>query len=454
MLFGREDYKKTYRFLYLPIETNARELESKMLLAVEAVRRGYAVLIGNKSIIGMMRDFPKGIFFYKDGGPHSSKIFSYVKKLGNYTVVHDEEGLVYTAESYFDNRLDSDALKHVDIFFCWGVDQYNLVTKAIDKNESQAKSFVVGNPRIDLLRMTRIKAENNSNNRNIIMVNTKFSSCNHVRGEKYLLKINNKYYRNNYQDYLQNNFEWCNETIIKYKEMIKILSDHFCTYDIVIRPHPSENKKYWVEYAKNFSNVYVKYDKSARYWMSRSNFVIHTGCTTGIESFMLDIPTIDYTPFNNPSANDNLPKQVSIIINDIEEVVSTINKIAIDKNIWSIESKDFDKVLSKHIYIDDDNYSYNIIMNCIDNLNVDTLSVDKKTINKYTVIKYVKNTTKYFINLFRKKEDVNNVKSYKVTIQDIKSISNEILVMLNCNINICIIEINSGVFMLHPGSNI
>ena len=52
--------------LFLPIESPIRELEAKLLVALEAVSKRYDVVIGSEAMLTHLQGMPSGTLLYKD----------------------------------------------------------------------------------------------------------------------------------------------------------------------------------------------------------------------------------------------------------------------------------------------------------------------------------------------------------------------------------------------------
>ena len=86
--------KKSY--LYIPVEISAREIDSKLLIALKAVKNGFTVVLGRKAplIKHVLRGKP-GIFLSIWGAHKNFKsLYKDIKEKGHNIAVVDEEGLI------------------------------------------------------------------------------------------------------------------------------------------------------------------------------------------------------------------------------------------------------------------------------------------------------------------------------------------------------------------------
>ena len=72
------------KIIFLTIESVKRELDSKILLSLKALKRNYRVVIGQK---GALREFIKdtnpGIMILKSFGPNNTKHIDFIKITGS-----------------------------------------------------------------------------------------------------------------------------------------------------------------------------------------------------------------------------------------------------------------------------------------------------------------------------------------------------------------------------------
>ena len=136
--------------LYLPITSQPRELESKLLLALFAKEKGLRPVFGYKSAFhARFASLPPGFFLAHNARQKSEKI-ERVQKFGHRVIVLDEEALVRQSDEIFLKKHPQDAFDHVFHVLCWGQDDREMW----DRNDLKVAGVVeiVGNPRMDLLR--------------------------------------------------------------------------------------------------------------------------------------------------------------------------------------------------------------------------------------------------------------------------------------------------------------
>jgi len=340
------------KFLYLPIESKVRELDSKLLIALQAIKNDYVVIIGSKSFMRYMRFLPKGVLFYMNCTSPMFKLFNNYKTFGHKIVVHDEEGLAPSDwNDYLKRRIIFESIKKVDLFFSFGMKQKNTIESHLNKINSDCKLISVGHPRIDLLRKP-IRDYNKVDEENIILINTKFAEVNHRTGDDGWLNVLNHHEMIKNSDQLNfrlEQIEYKKKLFDEYLHLIKDLSNDFPDYKIIVRPHPNENIYTWISSTKEFNNVEVINKKPIGYWLQKASVIIHTHCTTAIEGYLLDKPVISFEPINDLRFQIPLPKSVSIVVKSRVDCLNQINNILDDSFRYADYIKSANLVLSQNI---------------------------------------------------------------------------------------------------------
>jgi surface carbohydrate biosynthesis protein len=82
--------------LIIPVESQVREFDAKLLLACIAANQGFISVIGHpKKLKTHIARFPKSIYLAKDIKASRSNMFKIMRKLGYKIVAWDEEALVH-----------------------------------------------------------------------------------------------------------------------------------------------------------------------------------------------------------------------------------------------------------------------------------------------------------------------------------------------------------------------
>lgn len=338
------------RWLFLPVETIARELTAKTLLACVAAERGWGIIVGEKKTVrGKQDKLPRGTFIEKSIHPGRIKDINIAKNNGNRVSAWCEEGLNYlNREHYSQARLERDSFEAIDHFFAWGKRQADDVYDIMGVND---KIVLSGNPRFDLLRpelrgiFTESANEIRRRHGNIILVNTKFSPINNNRRiEDFdyvtFLRSTGKIKTQEDEELIRRYIDLNKRLFSCFQNLLPFLSKNFSSHTIVVRPHPSENHAPWVEKAKGLSNVKVIFEGNVNEWLIAADVMIHNNCTTGIEAFLLERPAISYRPFKDEIVEHQLPNQVSFQAANVEELISFVHRFVGNKNSASQEERD------------------------------------------------------------------------------------------------------------------
>lgn len=329
--------------LLIPIENQVRELDAKLLLAAHAVSRGHACYIGWKGAIdGHLNEFPKGIYFAKSLTSRNVKVLRISQLLGHAVVAWDEEALVhYPPDIYYARRLDRTALELTDQVFAWGDDNKTLLEGYPDYPDTPLK--VAGNPRADLLRPElrpffddQVKDIKNQFG-DFILINTNFGTIN-----GYYPELNLCYPKDDAPDGLEMGrgavgfprefavqmFKFRATVLDAFKALVPLIAEKFPDHTIVLRPHPAENRDMWREHLGRYDNVHVVAEGNVVPWLMACDVLLHNGCTTALEAYILGRPVVAYVP---SSGGENFatepPNKMSTVSTTAEGVIENIDAV-------------------------------------------------------------------------------------------------------------------------------
>lgn len=115
-----------------------------------------------------------------------------------------------------------------------------------------------------------------------------------------------------------------------FKGLIPSLERAFPDYTIVVRPHPTEKHEVYHKIAAQCERVRVTNEGNVIPWLMAAKALIHNGCTTGVEAFVMRVPAISY----RSTVNDyydygfyQLPNRLSHQCFDFEELQTTLRRI-------------------------------------------------------------------------------------------------------------------------------
>ena len=305
--------------LYIPVETAARELDAKLLLALFAVDAGMHVTVGNRALLNsQIHRFPSGIYLSHNFDKGRQRILSILHRLGHRIAAWDEEGLVWIdGKTYRRRRVHSDTLRHVDCVYAWGAQHAEVLGEAVKNGRTRIVRS--GNPRADLLRpefraLYSARAEAlRAELGDFILINSNFGWLNYALAETASM------YRSDEElevlaerarhplGYMQHRYRVFRAIC----DVLPELSKRFAKRKIIIRPHPSEHAGGWREAARGCANVDVRYDSDLIPWLMAAGSIVHNGCTTAVEAALLQRIPIMYRPVDGGEFEIRQPLAVS-----------------------------------------------------------------------------------------------------------------------------------------------
>jgi surface carbohydrate biosynthesis protein len=251
-----------------------------------------------------------------------------MRKLGHKIVAWDEEALVHPqAETYYRRRVCPQGIRYVSHLFAWGEDNAELWQKYPELPVG-TPIHLTGNPRSDLLRYelrdfyeSDVKELRRAYG-DLILVNTKEKS-NFGRAAKGM----SREYAEGLRDHKQAIFQ-------DFQRLIPALEKEFPQYTIIVRPHPTENQDIYQQIAAQCKRVRVTNEGNIVPWILTAEAVIHNGCTTGVEAYVMRVPAISY----RATVNDyydlgfyRLPNLLSHQCFDFEGLRATLGDILAGK---------------------------------------------------------------------------------------------------------------------------
>jgi len=332
--------------LIIPIENQVRELDPKLLLAYVAAKRGFSSILGfRREIHFQISSFPPGIYLSKSMTAASDLMFQIMRKLGHEIVAWDEEALVHLPPAtYFSRRLSPLAMAFVSHMLAWGQDNAEL-WKQYPRLPDGSEIHVTGNPRNDLLRpemrhyYKETVVELRERYGDFILINTNFNHVNAFYPGLNLFVPNDKpggeprpgraargmtrEYAEGLRDHKQAIFE-------KFQQLIPAVEKAFPNYNTVVRPHPTENQDIYRQIAAKCERVEVTNEGNVVPWLMAAKALIHNGCTTGVEAYVMGVPAISYRATVNDLYDLGfylLPNKLSYQCFDFEELRLTLAKI-------------------------------------------------------------------------------------------------------------------------------
>ena len=321
--------------ILLPVETQTREFDAKLLLGCCLAERGIPVILGSRIEMHLeIGRLPVGLYHAKDVRRPSCRIFGILQRLGHLITVCDEEAVVYYSPvSYHNHRVAECAMKGIDEFFAWGVDNRRLIETAPGYRNQPI--HITGNPRMDFLR-PELRAffqdpveDYRSRFGDFVLINSNFGSVNHYFPN--LSRANGQGVTTSGNvppgSFMADAFAHRYEVLRAFFALLPKLADALPDTQIVVRPHPAENHDTWKAAAEGRSNVHVLHEGNVYGWLMASKVKLHNGCTTAIESFLLGQPSITYRPIDTEQYDMALPNSLSHSVTNEAELIDLVRDI-------------------------------------------------------------------------------------------------------------------------------
>lgn len=319
--------------LFIPIETKVREFHGKLLFALVSAEKGFEVILGHQGELHEnIGRWGKGIYVDKSISDTKAEWFRRCHSLGNIMCSWDEEGLVFFNEQMYQRfRVCDEVLKQVRLFFAWGEVEANALKSKLPDVADRIR--ITGNPRFDLLRPEfRTFYSDAINQRRqkygrLLLVNTNFAFANFFLGPEGAIKVFNAYRSSEDPGFFSGWTEVQELAYHAFLEIIPYFSRRYSGHTIIIRPHPVENFDPWHKFAREFPNVVVDASGNVHEWILAADAVVHFNCTTGIEAFYLNVPSIAYRKTGSNAFVQPLPNALSIEAFSIDQVLGILDEI-------------------------------------------------------------------------------------------------------------------------------
>jgi surface carbohydrate biosynthesis protein len=340
--------------LILPVESQVRELDAKLLLAAVAAERGFRVVFGSRAYVHhAMASFPRGVYLAKSMRRASDRMFGIITGLGHEIVAWDEEGLVrFPDQYYYERRLSARALEQVKLLLAWGPDDARAF--ASFEGYPGCPIHTTGNPRVDLLRpdvrgfFDREAAAIRARFGRFVLINTNFSGLNHFHDGLSELSHSLAPEASNGDSFMAGRAEFRNRVLGHFERLIPELRRALPGVRLVVRPHPSESHDLWRAIAADLDEVEVLNEGNVHPWLMACSALIHNGCTTAVEAAILGRPAIAYQPVRDPVYDMQLPNSVSHQARDIKDVEKTLRSI-LGGELGARDDPQVREVLAAHV---------------------------------------------------------------------------------------------------------
>jgi surface carbohydrate biosynthesis protein len=308
------------RWVYLPVEVKARELQSRILLGCFAAEAGFGVVVGKKYPLNeLASDLPRGLYVDKSCQLGALPELRYRRAAGHIITCLDEEGVVYEdAEAYAASRLSAQTLHAVHRFYAWGHDQAGVIDRFFPDCTSRVS--VTGNPRVDLWRpefRAVFGAEADalqSQYGHYVLVASSFGRA--FRGPDAFLPANRLRAARlgvDPDELAAQNYDYSLDLLSQLSEAVVELARTVPDRIVVVRPHQADDPSHWEKVATRQSNILVIREGPITPWLMGADAVVHNNSTSGIESFLIGRPTIVFAPRSDERFDMNVPNALGTV---------------------------------------------------------------------------------------------------------------------------------------------
>ena len=385
MFLVNQDYSMN---IYISTEITIRELDSNLLLATLAADRGHEVIVSDlESFIKGMNTgvLAPGIFHTKSLTPADHKIARHkaiIDKGFMITSIDAEAGLdIKGHEEFIKTRYSEQSIEQSSAVFGWGSDDTEALKQAYPKHSS--KIHKTGGPRADLWKSLFIDYWGIPQKvpvKPFLLVSSNMTRANSV--ERYHDRLRQKkilgYHKADPESF-ESDFLRIGEDFNRtyaFLKSIKYLAKNNNGYDIVLRPHPSEDIEPWKFLLEDIPNVHVIREDSISAWVNNAFAIMHNRCTTALEATVSKKPVVTYIPFKANYYEDTPSNKLGYRVESKEDLLQTVNDL-FETRLSGDEketSKQTAEIISKKLYFDNDELAAEKMINVWDSLANDSFS--------------------------------------------------------------------------------
>lgn len=317
--------------IHLPIETKSREFDSRCLIALECARRGANAVLGPATMLPYR--VPHVVLLKSASRFELSRIRA-EQAHGALSAVLDEEGIVHTGDRReHAMRFSQQTLDTVDRIFLNGSHEKGVLGEHYRLDET--KCVVTGNPRFDFYAPGLADYYAQDAERLIqrygrfILIPSRFGNVNLARRVDFIQfqakvrKLDPETELPIFKEYHAHSTQLFKHFV----RMLPILASRFPDHKIVVRPHPSERHDTWLEAARHLHNVRVIAEGPIGPWLCAAEAVVHNGCTTGLEAFLMGRPVFAYMPIESETYDLHLPNRASTQVRTIETLLDAVSTV-------------------------------------------------------------------------------------------------------------------------------
>tara|TARA_B100001057_G_scaffold499923_1_gene612532 strand:+ start:180 stop:1565 length:1386 start_codon:yes stop_codon:yes gene_type:complete len=354
--------------IYLHLEISARELDSKLFLAILAAARGHEVVVANLEVLekGLIKGWlPSGVFHTKSITPSESKINRHkaiINKGCKITSI-DEEACIdrFNYEKFLKIRYSDETINQSSAVFTWGDEDFEVLNKHYERYSD--KIYKTGSPRADLWNPSLSEYWSTPKKipkKPFLLVSSNITVFERISFLERIRMMKETGYFDRNPDLFKKKFVWSSNDHLKaitFIEAIKHLSKNNNGYDIVVRPHPSEDVSYWNVLLEGTPNVHIIREGAISSWVKNAFAVMHHACTTAVECTISRKPLVTFAAkeLKDHIYQNDLANQLGYVVDTKESLLNKINDLY-DESKNNTQKNNFQllpSLVSKKVFIDD-----------------------------------------------------------------------------------------------------
>jgi hypothetical protein len=120
---------------------------------------------------------------------------------------------------------------------------------------------------------------------------------------------------------------WERENLRAMTVLIRRLTERRDGPNFVLRPHPSERSDVWTLRMAGFQGVEVIAEGDHLAWIDRSELLLHSGCSTGLEAYLMGRPAVSLTPGDKWWKTPALSNIVNPVATTVEAATTLMEKV-------------------------------------------------------------------------------------------------------------------------------
>lgn len=287
-----------------------------------------------------------GVVLLNSAAGFELEMINRLKHRGSHVCALDEEGLVHPGDGQERVlRFSQTTLDALDSVFFNGAIEHDLMCDFYDVDPTKIK--ITGNPRFDFYKPEfrhYYQAEANLLRNKLgayLFIPSRFGEVNMATNDDFiahLVKLN--YTDKQFElDHFRGFLSHSQRVYDAFIDLLPHLARAFPERTIVVRPHPSESPLGWIRAAQGLDNVRVINEGPIGPWLLGAAAVLHNGCTTGLEAFLMDRPVFSYMPYTSVEFDLPLPNSVSIchatpgtLIPDLAHAMQCVERVTNERS--------------------------------------------------------------------------------------------------------------------------